>query len=70
MSGKLTVEWTLPPIRFQRAGIPSLYANWLQFSLFTSGIDANFDSTLPRRQVADRPVLGLVRRHLYLRRVT
>ena len=34
--GKATLEWTLPPLRFRRAGVPALYANWTRLALFTS----------------------------------
>lgn len=36
--GKAMVEWTLPPLRFRRFGIPSLYSNWAQLVLFSSGL--------------------------------
>ncbi len=42
--GKLMVEWALPPLRFRRAGIMNLYANWAQINLFTSGLVTNIDS--------------------------
>ncbi len=35
---KLLVEWALPPLRFKRFGIPSLYCNWIKASLFSSGL--------------------------------
>ena len=36
--GKATLEWTLPPVRFRRAGVPSLYANWARLGLFSSAL--------------------------------
>jgi hypothetical protein len=30
------VEWTLPPMRFTRAGVPSFYANWARVAVFSS----------------------------------
>lgn len=41
--GKLTAEWTTPPMRFKRFGFLNLYANWAQINLFTSGILTNVD---------------------------
>jgi hypothetical protein len=49
--GKAMLEWTLPPIRFRRFGIPALYCNWTRIALFTSGIVTNFDSTPDRRSL-------------------
>ena len=34
--GKATLEWTLPPHRFRRLGVPSFYANWTRLALFSS----------------------------------
>ena len=42
--GKLMVEWALPPVRFRRAGMMNLYANWMQLNLFASGLATNIDS--------------------------
>jgi hypothetical protein len=36
--GKATLEWTLPPIRFQSLGRPSFYANWARVALFSSAL--------------------------------
>jgi hypothetical protein len=41
--GKLMLEWSLPPLRFKRAGVMNLYANWAQLNLFTSGLVTNMD---------------------------
>jgi len=41
--GKFMVEWTLPPVRFRRFGIPSFYFRWVRMALFSSGIVSNFD---------------------------
>ena len=35
---KTTVEWNLPPLRFQRLGTTYLYCNWIRPSLFVSGL--------------------------------
>ncbi len=47
------LEWTLPPVRFRRLGIPSLYCNWMQLALFTSGIATNLDRPEERARVVD-----------------
>ena len=36
--GKAMLEWTLPPKRFRRAGVPSLYANWARLALFSGAL--------------------------------
>jgi hypothetical protein len=38
---KGTVEWTLPPFRFRRLGIPSFYCTWGRFALFCQGLLAD-----------------------------
>lgn len=43
--GKITGEWTLPPIRFRRFGVSSLYFRWMRLSLFGSGLITDFDSS-------------------------
>lgn len=43
--GKLMAEWTLPPVRFRRAGFLNLYANWAQLNFFVSGLATNIDNT-------------------------
>ncbi len=50
---KAMVEWTLPPIRFKRAGFPALYANWMSFALFSTGIVTNLDDGPFRREVGN-----------------
>ena len=35
------LEWTLPPLRFRRFGVLSLYCNWTQLSFFSGGIVTN-----------------------------
>jgi hypothetical protein len=48
--GKLMLEWSLPPVRFKRAGFMNLYANWAQLNLFTSGLITNMDSDQFRKR--------------------
>jgi hypothetical protein len=35
---KGSIEWTLPPMRFRRVGVPSLYTNWARLALFSSAL--------------------------------
>jgi len=35
---KTTIEWTLPPLRFEKVGVPALYTNWSRLALFSSGL--------------------------------
>ena len=50
---KLLVEWTLPPLRFQRAGWPNFYVTWMSPVLFATGIATDLDSAGLRREVYD-----------------
>lgn len=46
---RLMAEWTLPPLRFRRAGWPGLYLTWARPALFSSAIHTDFDdATLSR----------------------
>lgn len=47
--GKAMVEWLLPPVRFRRAGFPSLYFNWTRIALFSSGLATDLDSASARQ---------------------
>ncbi|MBN1154296.1 PD40 domain-containing protein [candidate division KSB1 bacterium] len=49
--GKFMVEWTLPPIRFRRFGVPSFYFRWARVALFSSAIATNIDNDSYRRQM-------------------
>ena len=51
--GKALLEWTLPPVRFKRIGVPSLYANWMRLALFASGIVTDMESDEYRRTIAN-----------------
>ncbi|HET7712564.1 MAG TPA: hypothetical protein VFL80_11590, partial [Thermoanaerobaculia bacterium] len=35
---KATAEWTLPPVRFRKMGVPALYSNWMRLALFSSAL--------------------------------
>ena len=47
--GKGQVEWTSPPLRFRRVGIPSAYLRWAALSAFASGLVTDFDDAATRR---------------------
>ncbi|MFQ5512403.1 MAG: hypothetical protein ACE5EO_11215 [Candidatus Krumholzibacteriia bacterium] len=51
--GKLMLEWTLPPKRFRRLGIPSLYTNWAHLTLFSTAISTNLDKKVLRRNLVN-----------------
>lgn len=46
---KSTIEWTLPPIRFERAGVPGFYTNWARVALFGGGLVTNMSRPDERR---------------------
>src|SRR6266540_1716893 len=50
--GKAQVEWVLPPLRFRRAGIPSVYLQWADLSLFATGLVTDVDERAARRTLA------------------
>jgi hypothetical protein len=37
------LEWTSPPLRFRRLGIPSFYFRWAAVSVFTTGLATDLD---------------------------
>jgi hypothetical protein len=43
------VEWTSPPLRFRKVGIPSAYLRWAGLSAFASGLVTDFDDDKTRR---------------------
>lgn len=48
--GRLMVEWTLPPVRFRRVGVPKLYCTYARAALFTTGLATNLDDDSFRRE--------------------
>ena len=50
---KLTAEWTLPPVRFRRVGIPQFYCTYARPALFTGGLVTNLDDDLYRREAVN-----------------
>ena len=41
---KLMLEWTLPPLRFERFGFPWVYCTWMRTALFTTGLSTSIGS--------------------------
>ncbi|HVS64084.1 MAG TPA: hypothetical protein VMT85_11350 [Thermoanaerobaculia bacterium] len=39
------LEWTLPPVRFRRLGVPSFYVNWLRPALFAGVLQTDPDAS-------------------------
>lgn len=50
---KSMLEWTLPPVVFERFGIPAFYITWARPALFTTGIITNVDRPSLRQTVAN-----------------
>jgi hypothetical protein len=50
---RVQAEWTTPPLRFRRVGIPSFYARWVALSLFTTGLVIDVDDATLRRELAN-----------------
>jgi hypothetical protein len=41
--GRVQLEWSLPPLRFRRVGIPSFYLRWASLSLFANALVTDVD---------------------------
>lgn len=50
---RVQAEWTTPPLRFRRVGIPSFYLRWATLSLFTTGLVTDVTDETLRREVAN-----------------
>jgi len=50
--GRAQVQWVTPPLRFRRVGIPSLYLQWADLSLFATGLSINVDDPAARSTLA------------------
>lgn len=48
---KALVEWNLPPLRFENAGLPGFFVTWLRPSLFSCGIVTSWDERSSRREI-------------------
>jgi len=44
-------EWSLPPLRFNKVGIPMFYATWVRTSIFSSGLITNLDKNEYKRSL-------------------
>lgn len=51
--GKAMLEWTLPPLRFHRLGVPGLYCTWARLACFGSALATNLDDGDFREEVYD-----------------
>jgi len=47
------LEWTLPPLRFRRVGIPSIFCTWARLALFSSVVAVDPDHPPTRTLVYD-----------------
>jgi len=47
------LDWNLPPLHFERQGVPGFYATWLRTSLFGSALSTNFDDPALRQTLGD-----------------
>jgi hypothetical protein len=50
---KLMAEWTLPPVRFRRVGIPKFYCTYARPAVFLTGLVTNLDDESARREAAN-----------------
>jgi hypothetical protein len=50
---RVQMEWTSPPLRFRRAGIPSFYLRWADLSLFTTGLATDLEDDGLRRELVN-----------------
>jgi len=48
---KSTIEFNLPPLRFESFGSPGLYVPWLRSAVFVSGLGTNLDARMARRRL-------------------
>ena len=48
---RVQVEWTSPPLRFRRVGVPSFYLRWANLALFTTGLVTDLDDATIRREL-------------------
>jgi hypothetical protein len=59
--GKAQVEWTSPPLRFRKVGVPAAYLRWAGLSLFASGLVTDFDNGGDRRSFVNVGAQGDLR---------
>ncbi len=46
------VEWNLPPVAFESAGVPGFYVNWLRPAVFAAGLWTDQDNAALRKNYA------------------
>jgi hypothetical protein len=51
--GRLMLEWTLPPARFKRVGIPFVYVTWARPALFTTAIVTDYTHEDTQRELVN-----------------
>lgn len=49
---RATLEWNLPPLRFERVGTPGFYMSWARPALFASALTTNIDDSFFREKAA------------------
>lgn len=47
---RATLEWNLPPVRFNRVGMPGFYLSWARPALFVSALTTNLDDRSIRQE--------------------
>jgi hypothetical protein len=47
------LDWNLPPLRFERLGVPGFYGSFARASLFATSLVTNLDDAPSRRGLAD-----------------
>jgi len=50
---KSTLEWCLPPLRFEALGTPGFFVSWARPELFASALETDLDSSAYRRSARD-----------------
>ena len=50
---KATLEWCLPPVRFEALGSPGFYASWVRPEVFVSALETDPDNRAFRRSAHD-----------------
>ena len=50
---KSTLEWCLPPLRFEALGSPGFYASWVRSEVFVSALETDPDNRAVRRSAHD-----------------
>lgn len=48
---RATLEWNLPPVRFERVGTPGFYLTWARPAVFVSALTTNLDDSTIQQEV-------------------